>query len=400
MRLDSAVYAFVDDFVDEGVPHVAQRLAAQGFSAVSLAAVYHAARDLLPHNPRRVVAHRGEGVHYFPPAATLYRAAVQPLAATRAALPEVAAAVGAAGLSWHAWTVYLHNGRLASARPDCAVTNAFGDVYETDLCPSSSEAADYAAALTADVARLRPALIAAESLHHAGFAHGAHHERAFVPVSPIADFLLSLCFCASCVSRAGARVDVEQLAAGVRGVVRDELRSPTASPHGLDRDALAQRCGSQLPAYLAVRESTVTELVARCASLAREHGVRFGFIDQAGALKGYASGEPTGPSSCADAWRLGVEPRAVAGVVDAYIALAYAKSPDRVALDVRDYVSSLGGTPLRCVLRHGSPDLVDAGDLREKVHAARENGADAADFYHYGLMSLSGLDAAAAAIGS
>jgi PIN domain nuclease of toxin-antitoxin system len=48
MTLDAAVYAFVDDFIDEGASQVAKRLASQGFSAVALAAVYHAARDLLP----------------------------------------------------------------------------------------------------------------------------------------------------------------------------------------------------------------------------------------------------------------------------------------------------------------------------------------------------------------
>ncbi len=400
--VDSAVYAFVDDFLDEGPSEVANRLASQGFSAVALAAVYHAARDLLPHNPRRVVAHRREATHYFPPAESLYRGELRPLAAARPALPEVAAGVEAAGLSWHAWTVYLHNGRLAAERPDLAVTNAFGDVYETDLCPSSAEVADYAVALTADVARLGPGLILAESLHHAGFSHGAHHERAFVPVSASADFLLSLCFCAACGSRAGvgAEIDVDALAARVRGVVRDELRDPTPSPQGPDRAELARRCGPELLDYLAVRESSVTALVARCASAARQHGTRFGFIDQTGALKGYATGEPSGASSCDDAWRLGVAPRAMAREVDAYVALAYAKSSQRVALDVTAYANALGSTPQRCVLRHGRPDLVAEGDLREKVAAARENGAAAIDFYHYGLMPLRGLDAAAAAIGS
>jgi hypothetical protein len=400
MTIDAGVYAFVDDLIDEGASQVAERLANQGFSAVALAAVYHGARDLLPHNPRRVVAHRGEGAHYFAPDESLYRGDLRPLVAARPMLPEAVAAVAAAGLSWQAWTVYLHNGRLAAARPDCAVTNAFGDTYETDLCPSSDAVADYAAALTADVARLRPALILAESLHHAGFSHGAHHERAFVPVSPIADFLLSLCFCAACGSRASGVVEVDGLAARVRGVFREELRSPTSSPHGPDRDALAARCGSDLREYLAARESTVTDLAARCAAVARKQGVRFGFIDHAGALKGYATGAPSGPSSCVDAWRLGVDPRAVASTVDAYAVLAYTTSPDRVALDVRDYVAALGDTPLRCVLRHGAPDLVDTPNLRHKVGAATVNGAAAVDFYHYGLMPLSGLDTAAAAIGS
>ena len=157
------------------------------------------------------------------------------------------------------------------------------------------------------------------------------------------------------------------------------------------RSVIALLCGA-----LAV----TTALATRCASVAREHGVRFGFIDQAGALKGYASGAPTGPSCFADAWRLGVDPRAVAVAVDSYIALAYAKSPERVASDVAGYAGACADTPLRCVLRHGGPDFTTASDLRAKVNAARENGAAAIDFYHYGLMPLSGLDAAAAAIGS
>jgi hypothetical protein len=398
MTLDAAVYAFVDDFIDEGASQVAKRLASQGFSAVALAAVYHAARDLLPHNPRRVVVHRGEGAHYFLPDHSLYRGELRPMAAPRPALPEVAAAAASVGLAWHAWTVYLHNGRLAVASPDCAITNAFGDRYESDLCPSSPKVGDYTAALTADVARSRPALILAESLHHAGFSHGAHHERAFVPVSPIADFLLSLCFCASCVVRTGGRVDLDALAARVRHVVRDELREPTTAP-GVSRDALAERCGASVLDFLSVREGVVTELATRCAEVARSYGVPFGFVDQTGALKGYVTGAPSGPSSCADAWRLGVDPRAVAAAVDSYTVLAYAKSADRVALDVREYVTALGGTQLRCVLRHGSPDLVGVDNLREKVDVARDSGAAAVDFYHYGLMPLSGLEAAAAAIG-
>lgn len=400
MTVDSAVYAFVDDFVDEGVGEVAGRLANHGFSAVALAAVYHAARDLLPHNPRRVVAQRDEGAHYFPPDDALYRGDLRPLVASSPALLDVAAEITAAGLSWQAWTVYLHNGRLAAARPDLAVTNAFGDRYQTDLCPSSAEVVDYAAALTTDVARTGPALIVAESLHHAGFSHGAHHERAFVPVSPVADLLLSLCFCPACRLRAAAGVDVEALAARVRDVVRDELREPTTAAGGPEREEVARRCGSDLLGYLSVRESATTALAVRCATAAREHGVKFGFIDQTGALKGYATGAPAGPSSCEDAWRLGVDPRAVAAEVDAYVALAYAKSADRVALDVAGYAAACGDNPLRCVLRHGGPDYTTAASMREKVNLARESGAAAVDFYHYGLMPLSGIDAAAAAIGS
>lgn len=400
MTVDSAVFAFVDDFVDEGVAEVVARLAKQGFSAAALAAVYHAARDLLPHNPRRAIAQRDEGACYFAPDDALYRGELRPRLASRPQLSQVAAELVDGGLSWHAWTVYLHNGRLARARPELAVTNAFGDCYRSDLCPSSAEVLDYAIALTTDVARLGPALIVAESLHHAAFSHGAHHERAFVPMSPTADFLLSLCFCAACGSRATDRVDVAALAARVRDVVRDELRDPATTGGTPDRDELTRRCGPGLLDYLVVREATTTALAARCAEAARENGVRFGYIDQTGALKGYATGAPAGASSCADAWRLGIDASAVASAVDEYVALAYAKDVGRVALDVASYARACAGTRLRCVLRHGGPDYTTAAELREKVDVARQSGAAAVDFYHYGLMPLSGLDAAATAIGA
>lgn len=401
MTVDSSVYAFVDDFVDAGFAQVAEDLAAKGFSAVSLATVYHAARDLLPHNPKRAVAHRSEGVHYFPPDESLYPGPLKPQAADPTQLGEVTDALSAAGLSWQAWTVYLHNCRLATDFTQFSVTNALGDRYITDLCPSSEAVAGYAENLTADVARLGPSLIVAESLHHSGFGHGYHHERAFIGVNPATGFLLSLCFCDACAAAAAAAdVDAGEVAARVRGVVRSALADPDSVSRPLDEQSLAELCGGALPRYLRVREATTTRLAARCARVARAAGVSFGFMDQTGALKGYVTGEPGGPPCADDAWQLGISPAEVARDVDAYVALAYARQPERVEADVAAYVDVLGGTDLRCVLRHGGPDYLGAENLEQKVAAAKQNGACGVDFYHYGLMPLSGLAAASSALRS
>jgi hypothetical protein len=394
----SSVYAFADDFIDEGIASVADLLAAHGFGGASLATVYHAARDVVPHNPKRAVVHRDEGVHYFEPDVSRYRGPLRPQRGNTetAAFEQVTAALADRGLWWQAWTVYLHNCRLAIAHPSCAVTNAFGDVYITDLCPSNADVATYAVDLTTDVARLRPSLVVAESLHHAGFGHGYHHERSFVDVPAVTAFLLSLCFCAACIERAD--VDGQALAGSVRDIVRGSLAGTTPLPDRVDRAGLADVVGPELAGYLAARERTVAAVVAECAAAAHAEGVPFGFMDQTGALKGYVTGEPTGPVAAADAWQLGIDPAAVSAVSDTYIALTYAKDPDRVRLDAAAYASAIDpNAGLRCVLRHGKPDSTGIDDLRPKMSAIGAAGG-ATDFYHYGLMPLAGLAAASQAI--
>jgi len=398
----SSVYAFTGDLLDAGPARVVDELAGKGYSALSIATVYHAARDLLPHNPARVVAHRTEGVHYYLPDIGSYHGVLYPpsvVEPTAHRFADVTAAVSAGGLDWQAWTVYLHNCRLAEQHQEFAIQNAFGDVYLTDLCPSSDAVRDYALSLTADVARLAPSVIVAESLHHAGFGHGYHHERAFVELGAVGEFLLSLCFCDACRAKAAARdVDAEGVAAAVRSSVRARLAGD-AAPEILSLEALGELCGGALLKYLTVREQTVVDLAAACTATARGAGVPFGFIDQTGALKGYMSGAPTGALAADDAWQLGIDPVGVAAAVDTYAVLAYARDVGRVGDDISAYTRQIAGAAeLRCVLRHGGVDYEGPANLAAKVEAARSSGASAVDFYHYGLMPLAGLDAAATAI--
>lgn len=399
----SAVYAFADDFLDAGIDPVVDRLADHGFGGVALATVYHAARDVVPHNPRHAVIHREEGVHYFEPAESVYRGPLRPhrVAGGTAGFDTVLSALTSRALWWQAWTVFLHNGRLATQSPQCAVRNAFGDAYVTDLCPSNADVATYAVDLTTDVARLGPSLLVAESLHHASFNHGYHHERAFVDVPAVTAFLLSVCFCDACVGCAGAGefgIDGRALAETVRTVVRGSIAGTVTVPDIVTRDELSGVCGGQLAGYLAAREKTVTALAAACAGAARSAGVPFGFMDQTGALKGYLAGEPTGAVAVDEAWQLGIDPAAISETSDSYIALAYAKTPDRVRDDATAYASVIAErADLRCVLRHGMPDSVGTPDLRGKVDVIEAVGAHV-DFYHYGLMPLTGLAAAAQAL--
>src|SRR5258708_7890889 len=59
-------FTYAVDVLDEGAEAVVANLRGRAaLTGVAVAASYHAARDLLPHNPRRVVAYQESGAVYF-----------------------------------------------------------------------------------------------------------------------------------------------------------------------------------------------------------------------------------------------------------------------------------------------------------------------------------------------
>ena len=98
-----------------------------------------------------------------------------------------------------AWTIFTHNSVLATAHPDCATRNVYGDPYLTDLCPANPRVRAYCRELASDIAQRYPVQrLLAESLHYRPLEHGEHHERYLIPLPPEARTLTSLCFCPHC----------------------------------------------------------------------------------------------------------------------------------------------------------------------------------------------------------
>nr|BFE86957.1 hypothetical protein GCM10020093_095580 [Planobispora longispora] len=118
-------------------------------------------------------------------------------------------------------------------------------------------------------------------------------------------------------------------------------------------------------------------------------------------MKGYADGLPSPILAAHDAWQLGVDLVALGDLVPSLGVLAYARDAARVADDVSSYRRSTGKErELRVVLRPGPPDTDSADRLVAKVRAARAAGADAVDFYAYGLMPYPILDRIPGALSS
>lgn len=380
--MESSVLAFATDLLDEGADrffgHLADRA---GVGGVSLASVYHAARDVFPHNPRRVVRYLEPGAAYFRPDAAAWRGrrlAPLPAAAIGDHDPfaEAAEETARRGMRLHAWTVLLHNDRLGFQHPDCAPANAFGDRHPTELCPAHPEVREYVRTLVAEFGRYGVDAVRAESLHFHGLRHGYHHERYFEQLGPVTEALLGICFCDHCRAAAlAAGVPAEEVRAAVREEVRRRLADEhaAAEPGGLDRLA-----DGAVAAYVDVASATVTSLAAEAAEVAEGLGMRLSFMDAGGPGAG---------------WLSGIDLPALAKVVHQVETLGYATSAEAVREKVAAFaLHGVRPQEMAVILRPMAEDCDGPENLAAKVAALRDLGVPEVEFYHYGLMRLSSLD--------
>jgi hypothetical protein len=396
-----SVFAFASDFHDEGVATVLDNVQQRaGLDGVTVAAVYHEGRDVFPHSPVRKVRFLDGGAHFFRPETERYRGLrIQPhvgrLATEADVFGDICAEASRRGLEVHAWTVFLHNDTLGVHHPECAPRNAFGDPYVTDLCPANPDVRAYVRALVGDIARLGVTSILAESFHYHPLEHGYAHERYFIDLGPLSRYLLGLCFCEHCLAAAQRRdVDGER----VRACAREELErvfahAGTEAPlEDVTRDDVDGLAGGELGAYLDARAETVASLAAEASATARDAGVTFTFLDLSGAVKGYATGRPTGDAAPSIAWKLGADLAAIGRATGSLAAIGYAADPDRLRFDLDAYARAADGAELSVAMRPMAPDCDSAENLAAKLRLARELGLARTHLYHYGFMRLETLD--------
>ncbi|HEU5431825.1 MAG TPA: hypothetical protein VFU81_09185, partial [Thermomicrobiales bacterium] len=279
--MKTALMVFASDLIDEGFEAVVDAAHDRGdFDGIELAAVYHHARDVHPHNPNRKVRFLDGGAAFFRPDPGAFAGQrIQPHLAGMLAevnpLRRLLDVGQARGVSVRAWTINLHNFTLGERYPDVAAENAFGDRLLTDLCPAHPDTRAYARTITAELARTGVDAIVAESICYMPFDHGFHHERTPYPLSDTVRFMLSLCFCGHCrdrATRAGVAVD------RLRDMVATELDRALAGVASafddvpLERTAVAALAGGEMSGLLAVREAVVSSLVGEIADAVEAAG--------------------------------------------------------------------------------------------------------------------------------
>lgn len=385
----TAIYTHSWDLVEPGVPAAVAEFKGLGLDTVTLAGSYHAGKFLRPHGQSGKVYFPDDGTVYFNADPSRY-GAIKPVANGLLAESDTLRELTQTDMQVNVWMVLLHNTRLGMAHPDSVVHNAFGDPYFYNLCPSAPEARAYALGLATDVTESYP--VSGLSLEVPGFlpyAHGYHHEFAFVRWNPWLENQLGLCFCDHCVAAAErAGIDARRLKAQTAADIEAYLDSDIDYPDDMAQafwraDAVAD---GDLRRYLDFRNTVVTSLVTEIRAAVRKD-VNVAVIPSVA--------RPTG-----GAWYEGSDLRALGEATGIIEACLYEPSAMRVKSDLFDIRRRLRGTgaKLRGILRPAHPDISDRGEFIAAVKALREAGIDGLAFYNWGHLRRSNLEWIGAAL--
>ncbi len=201
-----------------------------GANAISIPFAYHSVRAFSPHREGRKVMSASAALGFRPRSGEFPASGVQPPCADWATdqgpVESLAEQAERTGLRVKAWTVVFHSTPLASANPDSAITNCFGDVFAHALCPSAPRAREYALRLVRAISNRSVHALELEAVGFYGYEHLSLHEKCGVAFDLFHHFLFSCCFCLHCrtaFQAAGLDIDLvagkfrERLAAFFRG---------------------------------------------------------------------------------------------------------------------------------------------------------------------------------------
>ena len=377
-----AIYSYAWDLIETGVADAVEQFKALGLDTVTVAGSYHAGKFLRPH---------GNGKVYFPEDGTIYFKAdakrygtIKPVANSMLGEQDVLRELSESKqVATNVWLVLLHNTLLGTTFPNATVTNAFGDHYPYNLCPSAPEARAYALGLARDVTESYPVMgISMETPGFLPYTHGFHHEFALNMPNRWLDNMLGLCFCEHCMKGArGAGIDSVRLRDRVAKDVTAYLASDVDFPADMaEAFWLADtRSDGDLKAFLDWRCTVVTSLVSEIRTSVRKDAT--------------VAVIPSVARPTAGAWYEGSDLQALAKAAGIIETCFYEPGAARVKADLFDVKRRLGvNAKLRGILRPAYPDLTSRGEFLSAMSVLAEAGITEVAFYNWGHVREANLD--------
>ncbi len=374
-----ALYTYPWDLVDDGVDAALDRIVdLTGCSEIQLAPSYHVSNYFLPHNPKSPIRFGENGAIFYRPELSRYESTelkpyVSPSVTTPDYFERLVDAINRKGLVFSAWNVYFFNHHLSEKHPQFAKHDVFGTPYVGQISPSSTDAQEFAVALTQEVMdRFQPHAVRIEALQRQMWRHGMLKNKFQGDITERCQFLLGVCFNPASMRNAEeAGMDAVGFRGELDAWLRAELaRIPTEQDlqRPADEEWLANAFDGRLRKYLDVLNTHTTDLWLRVAEVIKEGGGKV----QSDYL---AHGIRTDTN--------GLEPR-INKHIDRLTAGLPATEDDARA-QMRAYLDMIapGGEVFVPV---GPGNITEAVPLVERTRAAAEAGAAGALFYNYGLM--------------
>jgi len=358
-----------------------------GANALYVGCSYHSGRFFQPQSTNRVWTRHRSGLSFFPDPG-LYPDELRPIVDQGAQAGQherIREACDKHGVAYHSWAVGLHNSTLGGQHPELTVTNAFGNAYDFALCPSQPVVRQYLSGLVRNIAgSLKPASILLETPGFLGFVHGHHHELVLSQLGPVGEYLLSLCFCSGCKTRAAAAgIDAEALERKVRDKIAYLTEHERGGiPHDFTHGELASLLieEPELYAYTAMRIAAVTELVKELHSITSAQGIRLLAVPSVF----------TRPGS--KAWMEGTGLKQLDAFVDGFMLLSYFPNAAWVKADIEWLRLFATRSDLYSAFNAGGSDAPDEATLASCVAEARRKEAKGVFFYNASLLSNTRLE--------
>lgn len=389
--IKSNVFTFPHTFFREPAEKIIPELKRYGLSGINLALNYHGSRDLL-HRQGPQLEYLVDGFHYYKSnldhyAKSAYKPALVDQLTNNQLIDSVIEVARENQFEINAWAVYMHNSAIGMANPDAVVTNVFGNKFLSELCPINSAVTGYAIGLSKDLASRGINGITAESLHFHGARHGEHHERFFIELSPISEFLFSLCFCQYCINNfQSTGLDIQPLLSNVKKALNQvfEREDPWLEKK-LTKELLAEIVGNEILTYLTCREKKLAEVYEDIFKITKAAGITFKYVDQAPLL------DLNSGKAVENSWIIGVDSNLISQVVDGIEPLIYRQDTKAVVDLVKNYKDNTK-SKLTTILRPTYPDSTSLGNLMDKVNSIVELGVSDIDFYLLDTMRASDLE--------
>lgn len=371
------LFAYPWDIVDRGPEAFVEECAALGATRVHVTTLYHSGKFLLPRSGTRKV--------YLPEPGKLFLRLPEgafdgPLAPAYDALAgtDWLDRLAACKMPLAAWTVFHHGSALAAKHPELTIRNVYGDPYPFALCPSQPAVRAFSRQLAvAFAATGRFDMLDLETIGYLGYFHGHHHEVSAVPCGPLAQFLLSLCFCAACTEAAGrAGIQVACLQRYLRDLLAARFAADDASaahPDDAEQIATLLALVPDLGEFVRLRMGTVSGLVNEIRSAVPSLQLCI-----------FTSSFVGSPSNI---WMEGVSLPQLKQTVDVVHLLAYTADSDRVNTDLVFCRSQVDDPARLCLtLNLGIPVTPTLDHAMGKIDFAWRQGVRRFAFFNFGFL--------------